>query len=178
MTRRLMTLVAALVMGGSALVVGPAGPAAAESGDLTFERGDAPAAIDIVGLHVTSGAKRFTMQATVVHLKEKGTFHFHYWRGRHQSRPPQSLILLVRRVDERTKARFLECGREDCVPTPCKGLRAEWDPATDVVEASAPHACYPRRAGTAPPREGRFSVWSSTPRNADEARGHLLLRRG
>ena len=178
MTKRLAMLVALVGLTSTAVLAGVTPPAAAESGSKRYERGNAPAAIDITRLTVRNGEKRFTMRVAVRDLAQRGKFSFHYWRGRHQAPPARSLIIEVRRVDGDTRARFLDCGREDCVLDTCGGMRAEWRPVADVVEVSAPQRCYPRRKGTDPPHQGRFFAWSRTPAHEDPGSAPFLLARG
>jgi hypothetical protein len=74
----------------------------------------------------------------------------------------------------------MTCDREECVPDPCRTLRAAWDPAADVVEVSAPQRCYPRADPDAePPSLGRFFAWSERGRHVDDnPPPPLLLARG
>lgn len=181
MTKRLTTLVALVLLTGAALVAGATSPAAAERGSQDYVRDNAPAGIDITKLTVRNAAKRFTMTATVRDLGESGRFNFHYWSGRRPTPPKRSLIIVVRRVEGATSAEFLRCGRDECFPDTCDTLRAEWDPAADVVEVSAPQRCYPRANPDAdPPDQGRFGVWSRRGRHHDTNPGPqlLLLARG
>ena len=150
-------------------MAGTTSPAAAERGSQDYVRGNAPAGIDLTELAVRNTAKRFTMTVAVRDLGESGRFHFHYWSGRRPTPPKRSLIIVVRRVEGATSASFLSCGRDECFPDTCDKLRAEWDPAADVVEVSAPQRCYPRADPDADrPAQGRFHVWSERGRHVDE----------
>lgn len=171
----LAILAAGLVLGGGLM------PASAESGSLTTPSGDAPAKIDITKFSVDNGARWFTMKVKVRNLRQKGKFHFHYWMGTGGNPPPRSAIVVVHRVDGATKARFLECGIEDCSPTPCARLRASWRPADDVVRIAAPQRCFPRPArnpDAPPPPSGRFFAWSLLGDEVDDEVDLLALQRG
>lgn len=179
MRGRMAALAALTVIAGATLSTGAVSPAAAESGSKRYERGNAPAAIDLTRLTVRNGEDRFAMRVSVRNLGERGRFHFHYWGGRRAAPPARSLLVTVRRVDGETRARFFACGREDCAPQDCAGLRARWRVAADAVRVSAPQQCYPRRDPEAePPHVGRFFAWSDTATDEDPGAGLLRLDRG
>jgi hypothetical protein len=172
MTRRLRTLVALLV--ASVTVVGAVAPAGAETGGRGYERGNAPAAIDITWLHATNADQRFAIQVKVRDLRDRGRFSFHYWAGRKAAPPTRSLLLVVRHVDDGVRARFLTCGREDCAPAPCRSFHATWSPETDVVRVAARQRCFPGRT----PSGGRFFAWAETEADVDEGSEPFFLKRG
>lgn len=179
MRGRLAAVAALTIMVGAALVAGTMSPAAAERGSKRYERGDAPAVIDITRLTVNNGEDRFAMRVDVRDLGERGRFSFHYWGGRRAAPPARSVLITVRRVDGDTHVRFLGCDREECTPVACDGLRARWRPVADVVRVSAPQQCYPRRDPEAgPPDVGRFFAWSKTATDEDPGSGLLRLDRG
>ncbi|KAA1426663.1 hypothetical protein [Nocardioides antri] len=176
MKRVLLAIAAAtLVLGGTAT------PAAAESGSVSDPSGDAPARIDITRLKVDNDKRWFTMRVDVQDLRQKGIFHFHYWRGT-SGVPMQSLIVVVKRIDGETRARFFACGFEDCRPETCPRLRARWRSDTDFVRISAPQRCYPRprtRPDAPPPAAGQFFVYSRLGKGAvDDHEEQVELQRG
>jgi len=170
---------ALMIVTGTVVLAGVVTPASADTGSERYERGNAPAAIDITKLSVHNATARFTMRVAVRDLTERGRFTFHYWSGTSQTPPPRSLLIEVRRVDGDTRARFFGCGREDCVVDTCPSLHAEWHPATDRVEVSASQRCYPRRDPNAdPPDVGRFFAWSETRTAEDAGSRPFQLSRG
>lgn len=169
-------LAAVLVLGGGLMT-----SASAESGSVATPQGDAPARIDITKFSVDNGERWFTMKVEVRNLRQKGKFNFHYWMGNGGNPPPRSAIVVVHRVDGETKARFLECGLEDCSPEPCPRLRASWRPLDDVVRIAAPQRCFPRPADNPdapPPPSGRFFVWSLLGDATDSPDATITLDRG
>ena len=163
------TILAFLVIVCGALVLaGRAAPAVADSGSGTDERGDAPARVDITGLHVENGNRWFSMRVEVRNLRQKGNFQLFYEEGRRApSAPPhRGALIIVHRVAGETRARWLGCSREDCSAEPgegCGRLRASWNTVTDVIRVEAPHACLwwlQRHPDQSPPRTGTFDVYS------------------
>ena len=102
MRRQLALLVALL----STSAVGVASPAHAEAGSRAYERGNAPAAIDITHLTVGNAEKAFEIVVDVRDLRQQGTFHFHYWGGRKGSPPARSLLMVVHRREGKTRAKL------------------------------------------------------------------------
>ena len=178
MPRRLATLAAlmlSVVSTGTVALVAAMSPAGAESEGKPYPSGNAPAAIDITKLVVNNGERRFTMRVAVRDLGQRGSFHFHYWGGRRGTPPANSVLIVGRRVDGDTRARFFACGREHCVRDSCGSLRSEWHPRTDLVEVSARQRCYP---GADVPDRGRFFAWSRTGTAGDAGSSPFLLERG
>lgn len=169
----LAALVALVALSGT--VVGAMSPAGAETGGRGYERGNAPAAIDITWLHATNADHRFAIQVKVRDLRDKGRFTFHYWAGRHAAPPARSLLLVVRHDAEGVHSKFFTCGREDCAPAPCPSFRATWSPEQDLVRVAARQRCFP---GTRTPAAGRFFAWSRTGTHVDDESRPLLLARG
>ncbi len=179
--RRITTLIAAAVMAAAAVMsTGTLDPAAARTGRVSDPVADARPAIDLTRYRVVNGERRFTLSARVVHLTERGIFTFRYWRGVRATPPGRSVYVVVRRKDDATVVRFLTCDREACSPPPepCEGVRAGWDPDSDVVSVSAPQGCYPRRDGTPPPRVGRFFIASELRGSSDYVASALRVQRG
>lgn len=179
--RRLVTVAAAAVLAATGVLAsGATIPATASTGGANDATGDARPAIDLIRYDVVNGERRFTLSAEVVHLTERGAFTFRYWRGVRATPPGRSVYIVVRRREGATVVRFLTCDREQCSPPPeaCDGVRAGWDPETDVVSVSAPQTCYPRREGTPPPRVGRFFVDSELGSAVDDIDDPVRLRRG
>lgn len=165
---------AALVAVSASLVVATS-PADAETGGRGYERGNAPAAIDITWLHATNADRRFAIQVKVRDLGTQGRFSFHYWAGRKAAPPDRSLLLVVRHDEQGgPRGRFLTCDREECAPAPCRSFRATWNRAEDVVRVSARQRCFPGRT----PSVGRFFAWSETSTDQDPGSKPFLLRRG
>jgi len=175
---RWFVLVCLLV--SATLVTSLESPATARSGSMAYPVGDAPASVDITRLSVVNGVDRFSMRVEVRDLGERGYVDFHYWRGRRSTPPPRSLIVEVRYVDGQARARFLSCGREDCVRARCEGLSATWRPQADVVAISAPQSCYPRGPQDAGPvTVGRFFAGAGVGGDDDDGSSEpLLLTRG
>lgn len=172
MRRRLAILGALLAVSGTVVGLMPA--ADAETGGRGYERGNAPAAIDITWLHATNADQRFAIQVKVRDLRHHGRFSFHYWAGRKAAPPARSLLMTVRPGDEGVRARFFTCGREDCAPARCRSFRATWDAEDDIVRVAARQRCFPGRT----PAVGRFFAWSETQAETDEGSEPFLLKRG
>jgi hypothetical protein len=172
--RRRVGVLAALVAVSAVLVALPS-PAGAETVVQSYERGNAPATIDITRLRVMNGDHRFAMQVKVRDLRKEGRFSFYYWPGRHGTPPPHSVILVVRHDAAGLHQRFLTCGREDCSSAPCRSFRASWRPGDDVVRVSARQRCLP---GTRVPGAGRFSASAATETDADTGAANVLVERG
>lgn len=176
MKRTILAIVVGLLLFGGTMA-----PASAESGTLDDPSGDAPARIDLTRLEVDNGNRWFTMRVGVRNLRQQGRFGFHYWGG-NGTPPPRSVLIVVRRVEGTTKARFLRCGRDDCAPAPCPRMRVAWRTGQDYVRVSAPQACFPRPRNNpdAPaPARGLFFSWSQLgERTYDDTPGHLVLDRG
>jgi hypothetical protein len=170
---RRLSILSALV-GLSGAVLGTLSPAGAETGGRGYERGDAPAAIDITWLHATNADQRFAIQVKVRDLRDTGRFSFHYWAGRKAAPPARSLLLVVRHTDDGVRARFLTCGREDCASAQCRSFHATWNPEKDLVRVAARQRCFPGRT----PSGGRFFAWSETKADVDEGSEPFFLKRG
>ena len=179
MSTRLAALAAVAVLALTVALAGSMSLANAETGSKPAKRGNVPEAIDIIGFRVQNADKRAVMRAHVRDLHQRGSFTFQYWRGKHKAPPARSVYITVRRKDGETIGRFLTCDTEICLKDTCRGFLADWKPRADVVVASMPQRCYPRRAGVEIPKWGRFFVSSETSSDRDNGpRSPLLLRRG
>ena len=147
--RRRVGVLAALVAVSAVLVALPS-PAGAETVVQSYERGNAPATIDITRLRVMNGDHRFAMQVKVRDLRKEGRFSFYYWPGRHGTPPPHSVILVVRHDAAGLHQRFLTCGREDCSSAPCRSFRASGGPATTWSGCRRASAVFPAPGCRAP----------------------------
>jgi hypothetical protein len=182
MTRAPVILVAVAALAAGAVLLGAPAPAVAEEGSMVFERGDAPAGIDITGLSVDNADRRFSMQVQVRNLaKTGGRFDFNYWGGPIEETPPnRSLLIIVKSVEGHARAKFLKCDRDVCLRDRCLGLIAHWDEAADRVSVSAPQRCYPRGyPAPVPLGTGRFFASSERGRDFDYGQSEpLQLTRG
>ena len=137
-----------------ALGIGSAAPAMAESGDVQFPSGDAPAAIDITNLWANNATDLIQMSIFVENVTEKGTFHFFYTHHDH------GMALLVHRSHRHTRIvayQIIDLTHSKRVA--CPGAQARWSKHADVIEIEAPQSCYP---GTIP-RKWMFRTMSSLP---------------
>jgi hypothetical protein len=181
MMRTPVILVAA-ALAASAVLLGAPAPAVAQEGSMAFERGDAPAGIDITRLSVDNAERRFSIQVEVRDLPTTGgRFDFNYWGGPIEQTPPdRSLLIIVRSVEGHARAKFLKCDRDVCVRAKCLGLIAHWDEVADNVRVSAPQRCYPRgHPAPVPLGTGRFFASSERGRDFDYGQSEpLQLTRG
>jgi hypothetical protein len=150
-------------------------PAQAEVGEKAYRRGNAPAAIDITHLTVANAQRGFEIVVDVRDLRQKGSFHFHYWGGRRATPPARSVLVVVRRHDGATRARFFTCDRQECVREKCRSLAAVWLAGADRVAVAAGQRCFPRDV---PTEVGRFFAWSRTVAHVDRGSRPLLVKRG
>jgi hypothetical protein len=172
-TRRLRSLAALLA--SAALAGATVPPADADAGQRDYRRGNAPAAIDITQLTVGNAEKAFEIVVDVRDLRQQGSFHFHYWGGRHATPPARSVLMVVHRREGVTRARFLTCDRQECVRATCRSFDAVWLARADRVAVAARQGCFP---GDGAPEAGRFFAWSRTTRHVDPGSNPLLVKRG
>lgn len=176
-------LILVLTAGALALfgLVLAAPTAAGDDKVLSDPKFDAPARIDVTKFRVENRIHWFEMRVDVRDLRQRGEFNFIYERGGDgvTSNDP-SVIIEVRRVDGKTKARLYPCGHEDCSePTPCPKIRLAWRASRDFVRVEAPQKClwWTKKLGVEPPIRGTFSMYSATKGKVDSV-PDLVVKRG
>lgn len=151
-------------------------PAAADSGTRVLERGDAPAAIDLVRMRVDNGARTVRFALHVRDLGRRGHFTMLWYEPGPQER---GFAVGVSRRPGGLRTTFHWWDRNDHAVS-CPRAEVRWDAGRDRVVARVPQACFPRRlprrwvfaAQSSGTFGGTFQVDHSRPRQ------HLPLRRG
>ena len=174
----LLTLLSALVLSG--LTLAAPSPASAESGDLTFATGGGKvAAIDLTGLHASSGDRRVSLVLHVRDLTDRGRFNFYQVEN-----SPEAVfgleIEIYKRRDGQVVDRFREFGDGWSEARPCPSSKVRWAKGRDLIRLSYRQGCFHADQ----PDVWQFGTFSrlrySTEERSevDNPRKHLVLQRG
>ena len=174
----LATLLSALVLSG--LTLAAPSPAAADSGDLTFETGGGKvAAIDLAGLHAASGDRRVVLVLHVRDLTDRGRFHF--YQVENSPEAVYGLEIEVRKGrDGQVVDRFREFGDGWSEARACTSSKVRWDKGRDLIRLSYRQSCFHAELPDVW-QYGTFSRlrYSTEDRSElDNPRKHLVLQRG